>query len=128
MGRDQDEVPAGTPPRQPLLAALSPILRKVEAVTVQAREFYSQVLLSQHPCPACGGQLAMSDISQATCSQCGQVLDPTLNFQRSSCCVAALVRRQLHYACTTPAHGAGRLFLPAFCLMSVSLTPNTFAR
>ena len=37
--------------------------------------------------------------SQCGCS-CGNVFDPTLAFQKSSCCDARLVRKTFHYACS----------------------------
>ena len=41
----------------------------------------------------------MTDKSQCLCS-CGNIFDPTLAFQKSTCCGAQLVRRTFHYACS----------------------------
>ena len=41
----------------------------------------------------------MTDQSQCLCL-CGNIFDPTLAFQKSTCCVAQLVRRTYHYVCS----------------------------
>ena len=41
----------------------------------------------------------MTGQSQCSCS-CGNTLDPTLSFQKSTCCGARLVRKTFHYACS----------------------------
>ena len=41
----------------------------------------------------------MTGQSECACS-CGNSFDPTLCFQKSTCCNAGLVRRTFHYACT----------------------------
>jgi hypothetical protein len=41
----------------------------------------------------------MTDQSQCLCS-CGNIFDPTLTFQKSTCCGAQLVRRTYHYVCS----------------------------
>jgi len=64
-----------------------------------ARAYYFEVVLSPHQCPGCGGRLRMTGLSQCSCA-CGQAFDPTLEFQRSACCGAKLVRRTYHYACS----------------------------
>ncbi|MFC1896477.1 hypothetical protein ACFL0Q_07455 [Thermodesulfobacteriota bacterium] len=64
-----------------------------------ARDFYFDVLLTIYPCPVCGGRMKMTGQSQCTC-RCGNSLDPTVAFQKSSCCGAEVVRRTCHYACS----------------------------
>jgi hypothetical protein len=63
------------------------------------RDYYMQVALSIHRCPECGGKLKMTGQSECSCS-CGKTFDPTVAFQKSSCCEARLVRRTFHYACS----------------------------
>ena len=41
----------------------------------------------------------MTGQSECSCS-CGNTFDPTLTFQKSSCCGARLIRRSFHYACS----------------------------
>jgi len=41
----------------------------------------------------------MSGASECSCA-CGNRFDPTLAFQKSSCCDARLVRKTFHYACS----------------------------
>jgi hypothetical protein len=87
--------------------AQNPLICKIRAVTgrvgefkEQAREYYFEVVLSAHQCPSCGGRLRMTGQSQCTCSSCGNILDPTIVFQKSSCCGAKLLRKTFHYACS----------------------------
>lgn len=84
----------------PLLLGIINAIRRVEAFKSLVRDFYFEVLLSVHACPRCGGRLRMASQSQCTC-KCGLVLDPTLEFQRSHCCDARLIRRVCHYTCST---------------------------
>ena len=65
-----------------------------------ARDFYFDVLFSIYKCPACGGQLKMTEENNCFCA-CGNVIDPTLAFQKSACCGAGLVRKTFHYICLT---------------------------
>ena len=65
----------------------------------KAKDFYFRVILSAVSCSECGGQLQMSGQSQCICS-CGQTLDPTVEFQKSPCCGANLIKKTYHYACT----------------------------
>lgn len=82
----------------PLVAGMVEVLSRIHSFKQLARDYYFEALLSAHPCPECGGRLQMSGQSQCSCS-CGASLDPTIEFQRSPCCGARLVRRVLHYAC-----------------------------
>ena len=65
----------------------------------RARNFYFDVLFSIFKCPACGGQLKMTEENNCSCA-CGNVFDPTLAFQKSACCGAGIVRKTFHYACS----------------------------
>ena len=74
----------------------------------RARTYYFDVLFSIYKCPACGGQLKMTEENCCSCS-CGNVFDPTLAFQKSACCRAGLMRKTFHYVClkclkTVPSH------------------------
>jgi hypothetical protein len=83
----------------PLLEAIFQVQARVICLKDEVRDFYFRVLLSQYECPECGGELVMSDQSQCSCP-CGNIFDPTLAFQRSSCCAATLIRKTFHYACS----------------------------
>jgi hypothetical protein len=64
----------------------------------RAKDFYFKVILSTISCPECCGQLQMSGQSRCSCS-CGRTFDPTIEFQKSSCCGTKLIRKTYHYAC-----------------------------
>ena len=84
----------------PLMQGIVTVEKRVFEFKEEARQFYYTVLLSVLPCPTCGGRLSMTGPSQCRC-ECGTLLDPTIAFQRSSCCGAPLRRRTLHYVCST---------------------------
>jgi hypothetical protein len=86
--------------RNPLLKGIHLVSKRVAALREKARQFFHSVALSAHACPVCSGSLTMTGPSACRCS-CGRAFDPTIEFQRSSCCGAKLKRRQLHYACST---------------------------
>lgn len=83
----------------PLLVGMERVQELIGRFKECVRSFYFEVLLSAHPCPDCGARLEMVGVSRARCSGCGATLDPTVAFQRSSCCGAGLVLRRTHYAC-----------------------------
>jgi hypothetical protein len=85
--------------RNPLIRRIFGVIGRVKSFKEQARQFYFEVILSSYSCPLCGGSLQMTGTSECSCS-CGKILDPTLTFQKSSCCGAKLVRRTFHYACS----------------------------
>lgn len=82
----------------PLVHEISGVLGRVKNFKDRARQFYYEVLLSAFSCPVCGGRLNMSKPGECVCS-CGNVFDPTLAFQKSTCCGTQLVRKTFHYAC-----------------------------
>lgn len=86
-------------PGNPLLEAIYRVQSRVVNFKEKVREFYFQVLLSQYECPKCSGDLTMAGQSLCSCS-CGNIFDPTLAFQRSSCCAVPLIRKTFHYACS----------------------------
>jgi hypothetical protein len=85
--------------RNPLIRRIFGVIGRVKSFKEQARQFYFEVILSSYSCLVCGGRLHMTGTNECTCS-CGKILDPTLTFQKSSCCGAKLVRRTFHYACS----------------------------
>lgn len=85
--------------RNPLVHQINGILEYVGVYKERVRDFYFQVLLSQHACPTCGNELRMSGTSECSCYS-GHVFDPTITFQASSCCQARLIRKTFHYACS----------------------------
>jgi len=85
--------------QNPLVCKIAAVIGRVREFKRQAREYYFEVVLSAHQCPSCGGHLHMTGQSQCTCS-CGKTLDPTIAFQKSSCCGAKLLRKTFHYACS----------------------------
>ena len=85
--------------RNPLLRQINGILEYVEAYKERVRDFYFQVLLSQHACPTCSDALHMTGVSECSCRS-GHIFDPTVAFQPSPCCQARLIRKTFHYACS----------------------------
>ena len=85
--------------RNPLIRRIFGVIGRVKSFKEQARQFYFEVILSSYSCPVCGGLLQMTDTSECSCS-CGKILDPTLTFQKSSCCSAKLTRKTFHYICS----------------------------
>ena len=84
----------------PLLEGIIMALAQIDNLKKSARDYFFQVLLCQHPCPACGGRLWMSAPSRCTC-ECGLTLDPTVEFQPCPQCGGKLVLRYFHYACSS---------------------------
>ena len=82
-----------------LVEAIELVRDRVTVYRSHARLFYFEILLTIHRCPDCDGKMSMTGPSQCQC-QCGTILDPTIQFQRSGCCDALLGRRRCHYACT----------------------------
>ena len=85
--------------RNPIVYQINGILEYVNAYKERVRDFYFQVLLSQHACPTCGDALHMTGISECSCRS-GHIFDPTVAFQPSPCCQARLIRKTIHYACS----------------------------
>lgn len=83
----------------PLVHQINGILEYVDSYKERVRDFYFQVLLSQHACPTCGATLQMTNISECTCRS-GHIFDPTVAFQPSPCCQVRLIRKTFHYSCS----------------------------
>jgi len=81
-----------------LLSRLALAERAIDAYRERVRSFYFSVLMSKFHCPQCQGPFQLVGPSMARCN-CGAAFDPTVSFQRSCCCGANLVKKQLHYAC-----------------------------
>jgi hypothetical protein len=90
---------AGPQIHNSLVHQINGILEYVDAYKERVRDFYFQVLLSQHACPTCSDTLHMTGISECSCRS-GHIFDPTVAFQLSPCCQAKLVRKTFHYACS----------------------------
>lgn len=84
---------------RPLVGAMLNVQSRMSGLKERVKVYYFEVVLSPHPCPGCGGRLKMTGQSLCSCS-CGKTFDPTLEFQRSACFGARLVRRTYHYACS----------------------------
>jgi hypothetical protein len=84
--------------QNPLVREIKAILDQIKSFKERAKVFYFEVVLSAVRCPSCSGRLHMTGQSECACS-CGNVLDPTVEFQKSSCCGAKLVRKTFHYSC-----------------------------
>jgi len=82
----------------------------IESYRLAAKQFYFQVLFSHYRCPMCDSHLQPSGPSLATC-KCGLTLDPTVQFQKSACCNAVLIKKALHYACDRCGHIVPSKFL-----------------
>lgn len=79
---------------QDILSVSNQIFRLKE----ETRKWYYDVVLSCFSCPKCQGRLSMIGASACRCN-CGNVLDPTLAFQKSACCQAKLLKKTFHYVC-----------------------------
>ncbi len=86
-------------PRNELIQQFQHVQTRVGDYKHRAKDYYFKVILSAVSCPECGGQLRMSGQSRCSCS-CGRTIDPTIEFQKSLCCGAKLIRKTYHYACT----------------------------
>jgi len=75
-----------------------------------AKDFYFKVLFGKFRCPRCGGVLRIIGPSMASC-QCGLIIDPTIEFQKSNCCNKSLVKNICHYACSKCGKSVRSLFL-----------------
>jgi hypothetical protein len=83
----------------PLLVGLEPVQAQIVSLKERAKKFYFHVVLGNFRCPKCSAKLQMTGVSQCSCDK-GHTLDPTLVFQKSSCCSARLVRKTFHYVCS----------------------------
>lgn len=82
-----------------LLKEILPVMERIGKIKKSVKEFYFEVVLSTVNCTICGGRLKMIGQSECMCS-CGNVLDPTIEFQLSPCCSVRLVHKTYHYVCS----------------------------
>lgn len=82
-----------------IIAMAFELARAVEALYEHTRRYYYEVMLSGHPCPLCGGTLAMVGESDCRCAACGHRLDPTVTFQRCTACGGVPGLRISRYQC-----------------------------
>ncbi|NUM53489.1 MAG: hypothetical protein HUU46_07585 [Candidatus Hydrogenedentes bacterium] len=87
------------------------LLVAVDRFTQAAKHFYFDVLFSSHPCPRCQGRIKLGADDHAVCAQCRYDLDPTVEFERSSCCGKPMAKKRCHYACTACGRIAPSRFL-----------------
>lgn len=87
------------PINNPLIRAISGILDRVKDYKERAKAYYFEVVLSPYQCAECYCQLKMTGQSQCSCSN-GHTFDPTLEFQKSSCCNTDLIKKTFHYGCS----------------------------
>jgi len=65
----------------------------------RVRRFFFEVMLSDHKCTQCGGNLAMVGESRCQCRSCSYSLDPTVAFQRCPDCGGVPELRLRRYQC-----------------------------
>jgi len=93
-----------------LLVEIGAIEIAVGTFRLNVKQFYFEALTSRYRCPSCGERFHLTGPSQANCS-CGASFDPTVQFQKSTCCSAGLTKRVLHYACSNCGKTVRSLFL-----------------
>ncbi len=82
-----------------LLSGICAVENAVGLFRERVRSFYFNVMSSKYRCPNCQDRFQIIGPSHARCG-CGTTFDPTIEFQRSSCCSAPLVKKYHHYACS----------------------------
>jgi hypothetical protein len=85
--------------KNPLLKDIGHVHARIFKLKQKTKNFYFKVLLSLYQCPKCDGELTMTGQSQCSCL-CGYAFDPTLVFQKSTCCSSRLIRKTYHYVCS----------------------------
>jgi len=85
----------------PLITPMLGVNERIKQYRNRARAFFHEVVLLTFACPVCERSLTMISASRAKCNGCGQELDPTTTFQRSTCCDSALRLARQHYVCTS---------------------------
>jgi DNA-directed RNA polymerase subunit RPC12/RpoP len=93
-----------------LLLEVEEIEEAVESFKQNVKQFYLEALTSRYQCPGCGERFRLTGPSQANCS-CGASFDPTVQFQKSTCCSVGLTKRVLHYVCSKCGKTVRSLFL-----------------
>ena len=93
-----------------ILEEIEKVQSSVKAFKEQSKLYYFDVLFSKYRCPVCTKKPKINSLSQADCV-CGYSFDPTLQFQRSPCCNAHLLRQIYHYVCSCCGKYVKSLFL-----------------
>ena len=87
------------------------LTKAVAGFVARAREFFHAVVLSGWACPQCDGSLAMEADGRCRCRRCGQLLDPTVTFQRCPACGGKPKLRVRRYECSSCGHPIVSRFL-----------------
>ena len=95
---NQEAMPIPEKQSNSLIMHIESAAGRVERLKSEVREFYYRVVLIQFHCPVCSATLRMIGPSKSTCPN-GHLVDPTVQFQRSQCCDASLIKKICHYAC-----------------------------
>jgi hypothetical protein len=82
-----------------LLRQILDVKWALDSYREKVKKYYFDVLFTRYRCPSCKGKFHYMGLSLAKCS-CGLVINPTIEFQRSSCCNAMLFKKICHYACS----------------------------
>lgn len=77
------------------------MLETVGGFVEHVRRFYYAVVLADHDCPQCNGNLGMKGEGRCTCQSCSAEFDPTLAFQRCPGCGGNLQLCVRRYQCST---------------------------
>ena len=85
----------------PLITPMLRVNERIADYRDRARALFHAVVLLPFACPECQGGLAMTAPSRTKCNACGHELDPTIAFQRSSCCESPLRWARHHYVCSS---------------------------
>jgi hypothetical protein len=83
----------------PLMMGIEEIRSFVQKFGERVKAYYFYILSTRYSCPKCARRINLTDSSQTSCI-CGLSFDPTIEFQRSTCCLAGLKRKNLHYTCS----------------------------
>ena len=87
------------------------LLDIVEDIKGEVKKFFYQVMLSPFNCPKCKGYLEMAGTGISRCIQCGNEIDPTVEFQACTLCGGKLIKRTYHYHCSECGTVAASRFL-----------------
>ena len=82
-----------------LVTGIGEIRSFVQKFKERVKAYYFDILSTRYSCPKCARRVNLTDSSEVSCI-CGLSFDPTIEFQRSTCCLAGLKRKNLHYVCS----------------------------
>lgn len=104
-----------------LMSGIDQIHLFVQEFKERVKAYYFNILSTRYSCPKCARRLDLTDSYQVSCF-CGMVFDPTIEFQRSTCCLAGLKRKNLHYVCSV----CGKITASIFLFDEVIFDPEYF--